>query len=159
MNGKYDNEVVAWREFRWIPKNMCSIPIAFNRMLLTVWSGLESDRKYFLENTPEVGKVITKVFAFILYTMVLYWSAGGISVIYTSSKFGTLQHSIYYIDHVQSVYISDIPPAGSRRFMGIYPLALRPLGNIPINLLCSRWYITYIHLAMVYILLYNVMCY
>ena len=39
------------------------------------------------------------------------------------------------MNHVQSVYISDIPPAGVWRFMGIY-------------LLHRRWYITDIHLAM-----------
>ena len=57
------------------------------------------------------------------------------------------------MNHVQSVYISDIPPAGVRRFMEIYPSGLRPSRYIPINLLHSRWYITGIHLlAMIYIL-------
>ena len=38
------------------------------------------------------------------------------------------------MNHVQSVDISDIPPAGVQRFMGIYPSGLRPSQYIPINL-------------------------
>ena len=34
-----------------------------------------------------------------------------------------IQHDM---NHGQSVYISDIPPAGVRRFMEIYPSGLRP---------------------------------
>ena len=65
---------------------------------------------------------------------------------------------MYYINHVQLVYISDIPPAGGRTFIGNLPSGLWPLGKIPINLLCSRWYITYL-LAMLYGILHTVLKY
>ena len=60
--------------------------------------------------------------------------------IYTSSKF----NMIYNI-RTMSNRIA-IPPAGVRRFPGIYPSGLRPSRYILKNLLHSRWYITDIHL-------------
>ena len=55
------------------------------------------------------------------------------------------------MNHVQSVFISDIPPAGVQRFKyGNIPLGTAALA---VNLLHSRWYIADTHLlAMIYIL-------
>ena len=55
------------------------------------------------------------------------------------------------MNHVQSVFISDIPPAGVQRFKyGNIPLRTAAL---PVNLLHSRLYIADTHLlAMIYIL-------
>ena len=62
-----------------------------------------------------------------------------------------IQHDNNYMNHVQSVFISDIPPAGVQRFKyGNIPLGTAALA---VNLLHSRWYIADTHLlAMIYIL-------
>ena len=54
-----------------------------------------------------------------------------------------IQHSIYRINHVQSVYIFRYTPAMFRSLFVIYPLGRWPSGNITNKFLTAGVYLTY----------------